>query len=58
MGSHKSVLRQLAVIVGDALFIHGGLYDDALGAPDFVRQIIPFSLLQYFSWPGMTCHGL
>ncbi|CAE6967980.1 unnamed protein product [Symbiodinium sp. CCMP2456] len=23
---------QLAVIVGDALFIHGGLYDDALGA--------------------------
>eukprot|EP00439_Symbiodinium_sp_Y106_P076599 s716_g15.t1 len=23
---------QLAVIVGDALFIHGGLYDEALGA--------------------------
>ena len=52
-GYHKSVLRQLAVIVGDALFIHGGLYDEALGAPDFVRRIIPWSMVQCFSRPNM-----
>ena len=51
-GSPLAMLRQLAVILGDALFIHGGLYDDALGAETCIVTLLLEAEGCFLAWGG------